>query len=213
VEGAMNSGRQVKDGEDLATTGIAVDDVIGFIDDSAGADQAEVRESRGEIGRSLVEAWLRAIAEPEDASIGEVVGWRAAALGRRAAELGMAVTSVVRVGHLLTGAVAEAVEDRGSQSAPERRRLRRLANGVLTSLVEAHASAMSERWDRWLSFYVHELRNPLNTMVNAVWLLRTTDRGPKTQRVCDIADRAAKKLEGIIRDLRGLEKTVLSSAS
>jgi signal transduction histidine kinase len=99
----------------------------------------------------------------------------------------------------------EAFEARELMTAPLRRRLSVLIAEATAQAVDAASVAAARRRDGRLSFYCHELRNPLNTIVNAVWILRNQGDSPQTQRVCDMADRAIAKMEKLIQDLRGLE--------
>jgi signal transduction histidine kinase len=87
----------------------------------------------------------------------------------------------------------------------DRPQLRRLADAAVVRAMTAYGDALVRRRDAWLSFYAHELRNPLNTLVNAIWLLRNGDRPGQAQRICDMAERAVNKLESIIKEVRALE--------
>ena len=65
----------------------------------------------------------------------------------------------------------------------------------------------TSRRGAWLSFLGHELKNPLNTMLNALWLLK--ERGadaPQAARFIELAERAVKKLEERIRDLKSFDQ-------
>ena len=83
-------------------------------------------------------------------------------------------------------------------------RLRQLVDRAAVEVVRAIESGRTGRRGAWLSFFSHELKNPLNTMLNALWLLR--ERGadaPQAGRFIELAERAVKKLEERIQELRG----------
>jgi signal transduction histidine kinase len=88
-------------------------------------------------------------------------------------------------------------------------RLRALVDRAAVEIVRAIESGRGSRRTAWLSFLSHELKNPLNTMLNALWLLR--ERGadaPQAGRFIELAERAVKKLEDRIRELRGLDQSL-----
>jgi signal transduction histidine kinase len=73
-------------------------------------------------------------------------------------------------------------------------------------LLEALESERQVRRRAQLSYLVHELKNPLNTIVNALWLLR--ERGAITdpnRRFLELAERGAERLEVRLQGLRQLE--------
>ena len=59
---------------------------------------------------------------------------------------------------------------------------------------------------------MHELRNALNTVVNAIWLVRNSERGDAVQRVCAMAERAARRLEEGLKGVRELEARLATGA-
>jgi signal transduction histidine kinase len=73
------------------------------------------------------------------------------------------------------------------------------------------ASASRGRRDRWLSYFSHEMRNSLNTLVNANWVIRNADGRPAA-KICDMTDRAVKKLEDLVKGFRDLEAQVQKPA-
>jgi signal transduction histidine kinase len=125
-------------------------------------------------------------------------------LGRACAEEGRTSAEtahrVLATGRLLE----EELDRRGGVGGDLRGHLRALVEDSVTAALEAHEAVRTARRDGWLSFYTHELRNPLNTLVSALWLLRN---GNPTQapKVCDMAERATKKLEAMIKKVRELE--------
>lgn len=108
---------------------------------------------------------------------------------------------VLRLGRALEGSL----EARESLSGDARTRLDGLVREAVASAIDGWEAAAVGRRDGWLAFYSHELRNPLNTLVNAVWILRNQAESPQAQRVCDMADRAIRKLEDLIKEVRGFE--------
>ncbi len=71
--------------------------------------------------------------------------------------------------------------------------------------IEAYLRVFDQRRERWLSFFGHELKSPLNILLNVLWLVR--QRGPR-ERFLELAERAVHKLEQQIQDLRQLERKV-----
>jgi hypothetical protein len=107
-------------------------------------------------------------------------------------------------------AVEEALDERCTTGA-DRRRLRVAVDEATAHALSAFAGAQRARRDRWLSFFAHEMRNALNTMVNANWIIRNADGRPAA-KICDMTDRAVKKLEGLVKDFRDLESQVVKPA-
>lgn len=141
-----------------------------------------------------------------DAFAGQrTVGYAAAeALGLEwydaGAELGGLARNTARLGR----AVEAAFESRGELPAAERHRLRLFAEEAAAHALEAFATAATSRRERWLSHYAHEMRNALNTLVNAHWILRNGE-GKNTVKVCDMAERAVRRLESTVKEWRELE--------
>src|SRR6266545_3863056 len=67
------------------------------------------------------------------------------------------------------------------------------------------------RRDRWLSYYAHEMRNALNTLVNAHWILKNSE-GKQTTKVLEMAERAVRRLEAAVKEVRDLESHALKPA-
>lgn len=113
-----------------------------------------------------------------------------------------AIDKVQRAGR----ALAEVADGTERLDAAGVTRLRALVDRAVLELLRAFETGHSGRRAAWLSFFSHELKNPLNTMLNALWLIR--ERGsdaPQAGRFLELAERAVKKLEERIRDLRGLD--------
>jgi len=114
-----------------------------------------------------------------------------------------AVERVLRAGR----ALVEIGEGTERLDAAGVARLRQLVDRAVIELVRTIESGRGARRGAWLSFLSHELKNPLNTMLNALWLLR--ERGadaPQAARFIELAERAVKKLEERIQDVRGLDQ-------
>jgi signal transduction histidine kinase len=114
-----------------------------------------------------------------------------------------AVEQVLRAGRALIE-IGEGTErlDAGGVA-----RLRQLVDRAAVGVGRAIEGGRGSRRGAWLSFLSHELKNPLNTMLNALWLLR--ERGsdaPQAARFIELAERAVKKLEERIRDLKALDQ-------
>jgi signal transduction histidine kinase len=114
-----------------------------------------------------------------------------------------AVERVLRVGR----ALAEIAEGTERLDAAGLGRLRALVDRAAVVVARTMEQARLARRGAWLSFLSHELKNPLNTILNALWLLR--ERGgnaPQAARFLELAERAVKKLEERIRDLKTLDQ-------
>lgn len=115
----------------------------------------------------------------------------------------VAIERVLRAGRALVEIAGgtERLDEAGVQ------RLGQLVDRAAIEVARAIESGRTARRGAWLSFLSHELKNPLNTMLNALWLLR--ERGsdaPQAARFIELAERAVKKLEERIRDLKGLDQ-------
>ena len=114
-----------------------------------------------------------------------------------------AVDKVLRAGRALIE-IAEGTERLDAQGVA---RLRQLVDAAAVAVARAIEQGRGGRRAAWLSFLSHELKNPLNTMLNALWLLR--ERGadaPQAGRFLELAERAVKKLEERVRDLKALDQ-------
>lgn len=115
----------------------------------------------------------------------------------------VAVDKVLHAGRALVEVVegTECLDEEGTA------RLRRLVDRAAIEVARAVEAGRSGRRSAWLSFLSHELKNPLNTIVNALWLLRERSvEGPQAARFIELAERAVKKLEERIRDLKALDQ-------
>lgn len=154
-----------------------------------------------ELSRAFLRELSAALAQPgaswEPPLAAEALG--SALRGRDPGDLARIVLGLAR-------GLEDALEDRQELAHEDRRRLEALVEHGLGRALSAHEDSRRGRRDGWLSFYTHELRNPLNTLVNAIWLLRQGDKPAQAQRICDMAERAVKKLENTIREVRELEQ-------
>jgi signal transduction histidine kinase len=116
------------------------------------------------------------------------------------------------VGHVLLGgrALVEVAEGSKFLDAAGARRLQMLVDEAAVQVAAAVEKARRARRQQWLSFLSHELKNPLNTILNALWLLR--ERGSDKNsagRFVELAERAVKRIEGRIADMRALDEQLL----
>jgi signal transduction histidine kinase len=118
------------------------------------------------------------------------------------------------VGHVLLGgrALVEVAEGAGALDAAGARRMQALVDEAAVQVAAAVEKARRARRAQWLSFLAHELKNPLNTILNALWLLRERGGDKKTAgRFVELAERAVKRIEGRIGDMRALDEQLLSA--
>jgi signal transduction histidine kinase len=115
----------------------------------------------------------------------------------------LAIDKVLRAGRALVE-VAEGTERLEPAGLA---RLRQLVDRAAVEVARAIEEGRSGRRAAWSSFVSHELKNPLNTMFNALWLLR--ERGadaPQAARFLELAERAVKKLEERIKDIKTIDQ-------
>jgi signal transduction histidine kinase len=163
-------------------------------------------ESAGPFEALMQELWLRAsestpLAQASFESLEEL----AAGFIERGQPASLALQQLLGLGRALIE-VAEGTERLDAQGVA---RLRQLVDTAAVELSGAIEEARNQRRAAWLSFNAHELKNPLNTIVNALWLLR--ERGAADAhagRFLELAERAVHRLEDRIRDLRGLDATL-----
>lgn len=150
------------------------------------------------------ELWIRAAdgGRADDASL-ESVEDVSFAFIERLQPASVAVERVLRAGRALIeiGEGTERLDVAGVA------RLRALVDRAAIEVARGIESGRSTRRGAWLSFLSHELKNPLNTILNALWLLK--ERGadaPQAARFIELAERAVKKLEERIRELKSLDQ-------
>jgi signal transduction histidine kinase len=158
----------------------------------------------------LDELWA---ARDRDAPAGETPLASVDSLAQRLVEAGRPPSAAVRIvlaaGRLL---VEHAEHDRAVDGA-QTRRLQRLVDEAAVQLAAAVERARRARRQAWLSFLVHELKNPLNTVLNALWLIKQKAGGDQkqTERFLELAERAVKRLENRTRDVRELDEELVKS--
>jgi hypothetical protein len=149
--------------------------------------------------RAFVEELLQGLASADNES-----GAKATALGRArwlaGRSAGDAVADALSLGFALEAALASRGLDEAGQAA-----VRRLVVQAAPRVADGHEEARRTRRDHWLSYLSHEMRNSLNTLVNSLWVLRNAEQPKQQARISDMADRAVKKLEHQVREMRELE--------
>jgi signal transduction histidine kinase len=86
-------------------------------------------------------------------------------------------------------------------------RLREVAIEAVARAVGGWEEQRRDRREAWLSFLVHDLKNPLNTVLNALWLLRgKLDDREDVTKLLGMVERAARKIEQGLGDVRELER-------
>ncbi len=158
----------------------------------------------GAVEPLLRELWMRASDRtPVDEVRFESVEPVALGFLERLLPASSAVAEVLRAGR----ALVEVAERDGRVDAAAIARLHQLVDRAAVEVGRHIELGRGGRRSAWLSFYAHELKNPLNTMLNALWLLRERGAdGAQAARFIDLAERAVKKLEERIRDLKGLDQ-------
>jgi signal transduction histidine kinase len=125
-------------------------------------------------------------------------------------ERGVPVSTAVRVVLRSGQALVEHAEGDGLDGASARR-LGALIDEAAAQVAFAVEQARRARRQTWLAYLVHELKNPLNTVLNALWLLREKGSEPKqAARFLELAERAVRRLEGRARDVRDLDEQLLT---
>jgi hypothetical protein len=170
-----------------------------------GFDEEGAAPAAGPAERAYVEAVL-AVFRDGDGGLGrtEALGleWHASGGG-----LGDLVRETARLGR----ALEDALEARTGLKPDDRHRLRRLADEAAARAIESYALSTRGRHERWLSYYAHEMRNALNTLVNAHWILRN-GQGRDLTKIHDMAERAVRRLESVVKEFRELESHVAKPA-
>jgi signal transduction histidine kinase len=118
------------------------------------------------------------------------------------------------VSHVLLGgrALVELAEGAKAVDAAGARRLQSLVDEAAVQVSAGLEKARRTRRGQWLSFLAHELKNPLNTILNALWLLRERGSDKKTAaRFVELAERAVKRIEGRIADMRALDEHLVAA--
>ena len=159
----------------------------------------------------LVESLLTELWEARDGDAPSARASAAAeALGPAMLEHGLAPSAGVRLVLSAGRALVDVESSAGGLDGAGARRLGALIDQAAADVAHAVEHARSARRQAWLAFLVHELKNPLNTMLNAIWLLREKGAsGPQASRFLDLAERAVRRLEQRARDVRDLDEELL----
>jgi signal transduction histidine kinase len=124
---------------------------------------------------------------------------------------GVAPSTAVREVLAAGRALVETAEHDGQLDPAGARRLQVLVDEAAVRTAQAVEAARKVKRQQWLSFLVHELKNPLNTVLNAIWLLREKGSDPKqAARFLELAERAVKRLEARCRDVRELDEDLMN---
>jgi signal transduction histidine kinase len=108
-------------------------------------------------------------------------------------------------------ALVEQAEHDGQLDGAGARRLGALVDEAAARAAQAVEQQRRVKRQQWISYLVHELKNPLNTVLNALWLLREKGSDPKqAARFLELAERAVKRLEGRCRDVRELDESLVT---
>lgn len=113
---------------------------------------------------------------------------------------------LARLGHAIEQGLAERCT-----SDSDRRRLQVAVDEATAHALASFGAARRARRDRWLSYFAHEMRNALNTLVNAGWIIRNADGKPPV-KVFDMNERAVRKIESLVKEFRELEGQTLKPA-
>lgn len=180
-------------------SGVAIEAVISDVLGRTGA----AREPGGEAAvRALLVELTAGTAggeSGEQARAAERLGALSADCGEEAAAL---VRRVTRLGRalLLSSLAAGGVDAEGAE------RLRGLVDAAVAQAVGGRERAQIARRESWLAYLTHEMKNPLNTIMNALWLVREQRAAPTAERFLEMSERAVRRLEASLRDLRDLHK-------
>jgi len=133
-------------------------------------------------------------------------------LGAMVAEGGEPPAEAVRVVLALGRALAEAAVATGALELEGAARLRAFVGEAAARAADGHFRFFEERREGWLSYLSHELKNPVNTVLNALWLLKEQGTGAGAARFLELAERAVKKIEAEIVEMRQLNRRVREPA-
>jgi signal transduction histidine kinase len=132
--------------------------------------------------------------------------------GRSRAEVG---ASAVEVGREVLETIARTQEQLGPAEVEPwaLQRLRALGDQAVLLALGGWEQQRKDRREHWLSFLVHDLKNPLNTVLNAVWLIRGKTAGREdVEKLLRMVERAAHRMEERLAEVRELEYRSVASA-
>jgi signal transduction histidine kinase len=133
-------------------------------------------------------------------------------IGERYVRCGQPASTAIA--HVLAGgrALIELAQSAARLDAEGGRRLQGLVDEAAIQVALGVEKARRARRSQWLSYLAHELKNPLNTILNALWLLRERGGDKKTAgRFVELAERAVKRIEARIIDMRALDEHLVAA--
>ena len=151
----------------------------------------------------LVELWR---ARDDDARPEHVDLDAAEALGYGGLDAGIEGAEVVRRVLRLGRTLAEVALREQQIDAADSLRLVALTDEAAVQALSAWTRARYQRREQWLAHLTHDIKNPLNTLLNAIWLLREHPDGPGQGRFLDLAERGVRRIEAITREIRELQR-------
>jgi signal transduction histidine kinase len=135
----------------------------------------------------------------------------ARAFGVARAEAGQDLEPTLRELQEMIRAALQALARHGEDAAT----LSRLLLCGEEAVVQAAAGWETRRRDSreaWLSYLVHDLKNPLNTVLNALGLIRSRGELPEASgRFVQMIERAARRIEEGLGTVRGLERKTVDT--
>jgi signal transduction histidine kinase len=170
-----------------------------------------LRRAHDKPGMATLLAELGAHLESEGAPPAWQLGFPAAeGYGVSRGDAGVAASELVREVQGIARVLVEELTTRGAAHEVTER-LRDLADEAVSRAVSGWEDQRRERREMWLSHLVHDLKNPLNTVMNAVWLVRGhAIEQEENDRLLGMIERAAHRIEVGLGDVRALEQKTLS---
>jgi signal transduction histidine kinase len=128
-------------------------------------------------------------------------------LARALVDRGVTIAAAVELVLVDGRTLVERARAGGLLDAAGTRRLAALVDGAAVQVAAALEKARARRRQAWLGFLAHEFKNPLNTVLNALWLLRERAGDiEQAARFLDLAERAVRRLEARVLDMRALDE-------
>ncbi len=129
-------------------------------------------------------------------------------LGAMVAEAGEGPSEAVRLVLALGQALAESAVVTGVLDLEGVARLRQITGEAAARAADGHGRFFEERREGWLSYLSHQMKNPINTVLNALWLLKEHGPAAGSERFLELAERAVKKIEQELAEVRQLNRKV-----
>jgi signal transduction histidine kinase len=163
-----------------------------------------VSEIEGEHAELMRPLWLELWDTRRD--VGRALD-AAARMGAPLVDAGLSASQAVRL--VLDGGralVSLAVAD-GKLTSEEAPSVARRVDDAAVQVAAAVEEERRRRRQSFLSYLVHELKNPLNTIINALWLIREKGSDPaQAARFLELAEKAVRRLEARAKDVRELDE-------